>query len=360
MAPLRIGVNALYLIPGGVGGTEIYLRNLLQALAEIDHENQYFVFTNRETGADLVPAAPNFNHSPQPVNAVFRPGRLIWEQTGLPLAARRLKLDRLFNAGFTAPIFGPCPSVTVFHDLQHKRHPEHFRWFELPFWDMFLYGAAKRSAMLVAVSEATKQDLIRFYKLPASKIRVAPHGVERGFFEIQNNPDPDDPYLLCVSTLHPHKNLERLICVFAEFRKSRPEYRLVIAGLRGFHADLLQKIADEHVRLTGWIPREDLYALFRGASAFIYPSTFEGFGMPVLEAMAAGVPLASSSIEPLRSIVQSSAVLFEPEDEAGMLQAMKRITSDPSLRGTGRQRAAEFTWQAAARETLAAIIGAAP
>src|SRR5712671_2458639 len=117
MPTLRIGVNALYLIPGGVGGTEIYLRNLLQALAEIDRENEYFVFTNRETGADLVPNAPNFTHVPQQVNAAFRPARLIWEQTALPLAARRLKLDRLFNAGFTAPIVGPCPSITVFHDL---------------------------------------------------------------------------------------------------------------------------------------------------------------------------------------------------------------------------------------------------
>ena len=119
-------------------------------------------------------------------------------------------------------------------------------------------------------------------------------------------------------------------------------------------------MADEHVRLTGWIHREELYGLFRGATGFIYPSTFEGFGMPVLEAMAAGVPLATSSIEPLRSIVHSSAVLFEPDDEAGMLAAMKLITSDPSLRGAGRQRAAEFTWQSAARETLAAIIGEAP
>jgi glycosyltransferase involved in cell wall biosynthesis len=355
MPRLRIGVNALYLIPGGVGGTEIYLRNLLQALAEIDRENEYFVFTNRETGADLVPDAPNFTHAPQNVKAVVRPLRLVWEQTGLPMAARRLKLDRLFNAGFTAPIFGPCPSITVFHDLQHKRHPEHFRWFDLPFWDMFLYGAAMRSSMLVAVSEATKQDLMRFYDLPASRIRVAPHGVEHEFFDIRNEPDPNDPYLLCVSTLHPHKNLERLIRVFAEFRKIRPEYRLVIAGMRGFHTEFLERIADKHVRFTGWIAREDLYDLFRHASAFIYPSTFEGFGMPVLEAMASGLPLACSSIEPLRSIVDSSAVLFEPSDDAGMLESILTVTSDPTLRGAGRARAAEFTWQAAARETLAAI-----
>ncbi|HMC61962.1 MAG TPA: hypothetical protein VKJ01_22400, partial [Candidatus Solibacter sp.] len=123
MQPRRIGVNALYLIPGGVGGTEIYLRALLAALAEVDSANRYFVFTNRETGPDLVPSAANFTCVPQPVRAVGRPARLLWEQTALPLAALRLQLDVLLNPGFTAPLWSPCPQVTVFHDLQHKRHP---------------------------------------------------------------------------------------------------------------------------------------------------------------------------------------------------------------------------------------------
>src|ERR1700690_3151210 len=117
----RIGVNALYLIPGGVGGTEIYLRELLAALAHVDSGNEYFVFTNSETGRDLVPRQANFGWQPQAVRATSRPMRIAWEQTALPLAARRRKLDVLFNPGFTAPIATPCPCVTVFHDLQHKR-----------------------------------------------------------------------------------------------------------------------------------------------------------------------------------------------------------------------------------------------
>src|SRR5271165_3315547 len=161
---MRIGVNALYLIPGGVGGTEIYLRNLLSALARIDVQNQYFVFTNRETGADLVPAQPNFHHVPQAVRAAFRPGRMLWEQILLPLAAKRRGIDVLFNPGFTCPAFAPCPNVTVFHDLQHKRHPEYFRWFDLPFWRFFLWLAARRSRGLIAVSQATAEDLRRFYE----------------------------------------------------------------------------------------------------------------------------------------------------------------------------------------------------
>src|SRR6516165_8077368 len=177
---LRIGVNALYLIPGGVGGTEIYLRNLLSAMAEVDVTNEYFVFTNRET-RDLTPAARNFHHEPQPVSARFRPARILWEQTRLPLAAARLGLDVLFNPGFTGPAFAPCPCVTVFHDLQHKRHPEYFRWFDLPFWNLLLWVSGRRSAALISVSEATRADLLRYYGRDSA---VVHHGVSAELFEI--------------------------------------------------------------------------------------------------------------------------------------------------------------------------------
>jgi hypothetical protein len=189
----RIGVNALYLIPGGVGGTEIYLRNLLAALAEIDSQNQYVVFTNRETGSDLVPHRANFVNAPQAVSATFRPARILWEQLVLPFAARRHRLDVLLNPGFTAPLLCRCPMVTVFHDLQHKRHPEYFRWFDLPFWNFFLWASARRSRGLIAVSGATRDDLERYYGVRA---RVIHHGVERQFFEIAKSREPKD-FLLC-------------------------------------------------------------------------------------------------------------------------------------------------------------------
>src|SRR5271170_4787503 len=112
----RIGVNALYLIPGGVGGTEIYLRELLTALAAIDTSNEYFVFTNLETGAELVPQQANFHHRPQAIRARFRPARILWEQIVLPLEASRFHLDVMFNPGFTAPLGSLCHSVTTFHD----------------------------------------------------------------------------------------------------------------------------------------------------------------------------------------------------------------------------------------------------
>src|SRR5712691_11432458 len=331
-APLRIGVNALYLIPGGVGGTEIYLRSLLAALAQIDRTNRYVVFTNRETGADLVPAGENWTLAPLDVRAVNRPARILCEQTELPLEARRRRLDVLFNPGFTAPVFAPCPSVTVFHDLQHKRQPGNFRWFDLPFWRILLYASAHRSTSLLADSEATRDDLIRFYRLPPERITVAPLGVEPAFFAIAQRRRPE-PYLLAVSTLHPHKNLDRLMRAFAQFRSLHSEFQLVIAGLRGLHAKPLEELRGElklegAVRFTGWIPREELYQLFAGAYAFFYPSTFEGFGLPVLEALAAAVPTACSNIQPVSGIAGDAALQFDPADTDAILDAMKRVACD--------------------------------
>lgn len=366
MAPLRIGVNALYLIPGGVGGTEIYLRNLLAALAEVDAVNQYVIFANQETGLDLTPCRQNFHTVLQPVPASFRPARILWEQTALPFCARRHRLDVLFNPGFTAPVWCPCPQVTVFHDLQHKRHPEFFRWFDLPFWRLLLWAAARRSALLVAVSKTTAADLVRYYDIAPAKIRVIPHGVEEQFLEVgrERKTRRCEPFILSVSTLHPHKNLDRLVRVFARFRATRPEYRLVLAGLRGFHAAAVEDAIAETaltgaVRLTGWIPRAELYGLYRAAAAFIYPSLFEGFGLPVLEALAAGIPTACSDIEPLRSLAEGAALLFDPNDDEAILGAMERLLSDEALRASlaaaGPERARRYSWRTTAEATLAAL-----
>jgi glycosyltransferase involved in cell wall biosynthesis len=230
---LRIGVNALYLIPGRVGGTEIYLKGVLAALAEIDPLNHYWIFTNRETGSGLVPPRANFHERPQPVRASSRPSRILWEQTGLPLAAASERLDVLFNPGFTAPIYCSCPQVTVFHDLQHRRHPEYFRWFDLPFWRALLFASAHLSARLIAVSEATRADVLAHYRLPEAKVVTVLSGVDEVFFGIAARRRPE-PLILAVSTLHPHKNLDGLLRAFALFRRAHPEYRLVVSGLHGF------------------------------------------------------------------------------------------------------------------------------
>jgi glycosyltransferase involved in cell wall biosynthesis len=214
--PLRIGVNALYLIPGAVGGTEIYLWSLLRALAEIDDRNFYFIYVNSETAGERVVKSPRFHFVDCRVRASFRPSRILWEQTALPWRLRRDGIDVLLNPGFTMPVLFGGASVTVFHDLQHKRHPEFFRWFDLPFWNLLLWLAVVRSRSLIAVSEATAADLARFYgDRAARKIVVIPHGVDEEFFRIgerrRGGGAPADKYFLTVSTLHPHKNLGLLL-----------------------------------------------------------------------------------------------------------------------------------------------------
>ena len=364
MPPLRIGVNALYLIPGGVGGTEIYLRGLLNAFAQIDSRNQYFIFTNRETEPELVPGQPNFHMLPQRVRASFRPARILWEQIVLPVSVTRLRLDALLNTGFTAPVYCPCAAVTVFHDLQHKRHPEHFRWFDLPFWRVLLHASAHLATLLLADSDVTRADLLRYYRIPPGKVRVARLGVDPVFFGLRRAPGK---FLLTVSTLHPHKGLDSLLKAFAEFRRLRPEFRLVIAGLRGFHAEALERLRNDlglgdAIQFTGWIPRDELYGLYAGAWAFLYPSTFEGFGLPVLEALAAGIPTGCSNIEPLAGIAGEAALQFDPRDTAAIRDAMIRLVSDEALRArlatAGPRRAALFSWTTTARATLDAIVEA--
>ena len=365
--PLRIGVNALYLLPGEVGGTEIYLRGLIGALAEIDCANQYFVFTNRETDSDrapLVPKRPNFMHVRQPLSAASRPARILWEQTVLPVAAARLRLDVMLNPGFTAPLFCSCPQVTVFHDLQHMRHPEYFRRLDLPFWKFFLFWSAHVSRLVLGVSEVTARDLALYYRLPECRIRVTRLGVDPVFFTVGKRRSPE-PFLLAVSTLHPHKNLDGLLRAFMIFRRAHPEFRLVVSGVHGFFTSPLHDLRDSlglktAVDFPGWIPREDLYDLYARAWGFVYPSLFEGFGLPILEALAAGVPAACSAIEPLSGIAGDAAVQFPPRDVDAIAEAMLRITDDEALRQrlseAGPQQASQFAWTKTAEQTLAALL----
>jgi glycosyltransferase involved in cell wall biosynthesis len=367
LKPIRIGVNALYLIPGKVGGTEIYLRGLLRALSELDGRNEYFVFANRETGSDLVPKAPNFAHLPQPIRAEIRPARILWEQGALPLRAVSARLDVMLNAGFTAPLFCLCPQVTVFHDLQYKRYPEHLKQLELVAYRFLFYWSARVSRKVIADSEATARDLRWHYRLRDDKIGVVPLGVDEEFFGLGARRRPER-VLLAVSTLHAHKNLDSLLRAFAAFRRGHPDFGLVVCGMHGsvtaqLHALRASLGLTDAVEFPGWIPRSDLLDLYARAWAFVYPSLFEGFGLPVVEAMAAGVPTACSAIEPLASIAGAAALQFDPRSPRDFARALARISDDEVLRSelaaAGPRRAALFSWKATAAATLRALVDTA-
>ena len=364
---MRIGVNALYLIPGGVGGTEIFLRNLLDALSRIDRVNQYVIYTNSGTGKELVPNAPNFRQSRQRVNATLRPARILWEQTVLPFSVAADKLDVLLNGGFTAPVLAACPQVTFIHDMQYKRHPEYFRRIDLLFWNLLVGAAIRRSKRLVTISESARADIREYFQLDAA---VAPLGVEQRFFDLateRKNQEPE-PLILCVSTLHPHKNIELLLRAYSAFRNKYPSMKLVLAGMRGFHAKPVERLIEsltlsDHVTITGWIPREEIYELYSRASTLVFPSLFEGFGIPLVEAMAAGIPSICANLEPMKSNAAGAALTFEPTNVDDLTNALLRITSDAELRkelcAAGQAQAQHFRWERTAAITLHELTEAA-
>lgn len=376
---LRIGVNALYLIPGGVGGTEIYLRNLLGALAEIDRRNEYFVYLNRETGVELCPRQANFAPVETGVKASFRPGRLIWEQLRLPSHARTDKLDVLFSPGFTAPLSGRGKRVTVIHDLQHKRQPQNFGRLERMAWDWCVAQSVKTASTIITVSESSKKDILEVYGLAPSSVQVVSHGVENDFFGLKKNESygpellteaglPDSPYLLAVSTVHPHKNWVRLIEAYEAVAREEADLQLVISGLPGKSWEEVKELIagkglGERVHLLGWQPRKTLIGLFKYAEALVFPSTFEGFGMPVLEALAAGVPVACSDIGPLRELADGCASFFDPHSSDDIAAAIRGLRQDEFQRmklvTAGLDRSKNSTWQRTAQQTLAIFLEAA-
>ncbi len=359
---MRIGVNALFLIPGGVGGTEVYLRNLLAAIAKSPRSHQFVVFLNRETGDDLVPPHPAFRAVPTGVNAASRPRRILYEQTLLLRDARAANIDVLYNPGFTSPRFLPRPNVTVIHDLQHHHHPEFFSPLDLLAWRLLVWASATYSRRILTVSDASREDIHATYNVPLQHIHTAEPGVEPDFFTLGKS--AAEPLILCVSTLHPHKNIERLIDAFSLFRARHPHHRLVLAGMRGFHGDAVERRIQHHgleneITITGWISRKEILALYARAQFAVFPSTFEGFGIPVAEAMAAGVPLITSDIRPMTDIASGAALLFPPHDTAALAAAMESFADSASLRAAyasrARKRAAVFTWDRTARITLDAL-----
>ena len=364
---MRIGVNALYLVPGEVGGTEIYLRNLLIALAKIDTSNEYLIIVNAGTDAEIVPATPNFQLLRYSVNAAFRPARIVWEQAVLPFTASRYKLDVLFNPGFTAPLLVGCPQVTTIHDLQYKRHPEFFKPIDLLFWRILVWAAIQKSKLLLTPSESARKDIRAFFQKDAI---TTPLGVEQRFLDIalERKDQQTEPYLLCVSTLHPHKNIELLLRAFAQYRTIHSEISLVLAGMRGFHTKPIERLVAElnltqSVTITGWIPRDQLYELYRNARAFVFPSMFEGFGIPLVEAMAAGIPSICANVEPMISNASGAALTFDPASVEALTDCLLRITEDESLRAelsaAGILRASQFRWELTAALTLKALTEAA-
>ena len=291
------------------------------------------------------PGGPTSTACRSPFAPLRVPARILWEQAALPLAAVRHSLDVMLNPGFTAPLFAPAPRSRCFTTCSTSATPSISAGSTCRSGGSSCSGRRTFRACCWPFPPPPRPTCCSYYRLPESKVRVAPQGVDPVFFEIARRRHPE-PFLLAVSTLHPHKNLDGLLRAFAGFRRTHPEFRLVVCGLHGFSTGPLHDLRDslglrDAVDFPGWIPREDLHDLYARAWAFVYPSLFEGFGLPLLEALAAGIPTACSGIEPLPSIAGGAALEFDPLDATAMRRSHGAHRDRRGFAGApGRSRAA--------------------
>jgi glycosyltransferase involved in cell wall biosynthesis len=368
---VRIAINALYLLPGKVGGSETYIRNLVKSLSKLDSYNTYVLFINKESIGIFQESAPRLTIVPCPIRAQNRPIRILWEQFILPFQVRRHKIDVLLSAGMTSPFFCPVPSILVIFDLQHVNQPQNFSRLYLFFLKTIIYLSAKTSDGIITISEHVKKDIIQYYKIGAGKITVAHLAVNHELFfpkssdnlsSIRTKYNLPERYLLYTAALLPHKNHDRLLKAFKEIKEEMPGWKLVLTGAWDKGHDTLVSIISalglqKDVIMLGWLPFEDIPLIYRGAEIFAFPSLHEGFGLPILEAMASGVPVVCSRIEPLVEIAEDAALLVDSYDQADIARGILSVFRDKALRmkliEAGILRAKTFTWERTAIKTLA-------
>jgi glycosyltransferase involved in cell wall biosynthesis len=322
--------------------------------------------------------------------------RIIWEQTRLAGLTRRL--DLLHGLAFAAPLAATCPTVITVHDLSFIRFPELFRPFNRYYLTLVTRAAARRAACVIAVSESTRQDVIALCGVPGERVVVVPNGVTEAFCpaapaavaEFRRRKGLPERFILFLGTLEPRKNLLRLIDAYALWRHTSgtdvgaapcrrspsggaypladqpadtlPPVKLVIAGAKGwFYEQIFARVADlglaDDVLFPGFVPEEELPWWYGAAGLFVYPSLFEGFGLPVLEALACGTPVITSTASSLPEVAGDAALLVDPEDTAALADAIGRLLAEPALaarlREAGPRQAARFSWPGTAAATIA-------
>jgi glycosyltransferase involved in cell wall biosynthesis len=371
---MRIAIDA-HSVGAQLGGNETYAVNLIEALAEIDQQNHYTLYVTKPEALDrFAHRWPNFA-----VRRTVPHTPLVRIPLTLSRELRRHPVDVL-HVQYTAPPFAPCPVVTTIHDLAFEHLPETFNrrsWMQLR---MTVRYTARRAAQIITVSEYSRQDIIRTYGIAAGLISVTPEAAAQSFKRVTDETELrrvretygiERNYILSLCSIQPRKNLVRLIAAYSLLRRLQPEGKLpqlVLAGKRGWLENETLRVAQQDglstdIRFTGYVPDGDLNGLYSGASCFVYPSYFEGFGLSILEAMKCGTPVIAGDRTSIPEVAGEAALLFDPFDVNCLVESLKRILSDSRLRAElsakGLQRASEFSWQTTARLTLAAYEKAA-
>ncbi len=368
--PLRIGLNALFLVPGETGGMETYARRLLPALAEARPELEFVAFVGSEARERLGEQAfgDGIRLVGTQARTALRPRRVFVEQTVLPRLARRAGIDVLHSLGTTAPARPGTASVATIHDVIYATHPEaHTRLMRLGM--RVLAPLAARSVdRIIAPSEATARSIVEHLGVPPERIDVVysagglPPGPATEEAELRRRFDLGrSPFVLSVSARRPHKNLHRLLEAFSRVAHE-PAPLLVLPGYRTpFEGEVVATVERlglrDRVRTLGWVRDEDLEGLYAAAACFVFPSLAEGFGQPVLEAMQRGLPVACSRASSLPEVGGEAVLYFDPLRVDAIRESIETLLEDPELfdrlSAAGRERAGEFSWERTARETAA-------
>jgi glycosyltransferase involved in cell wall biosynthesis len=362
---MKIGIDGRALLSLQKTGVENYIFNLIKGLARIDKKNKYVIYLHKESGG----LAREF-----PANFSFRALKFpfLWTQIRLPIDFLFEKPDIFFFPAHSMPFLGRSKAVVVIQDLAFLHLPEIYPLNERIRLSLLTKNAIKKATHIIAISESTKKDILKFYSIPSAKISVIYHGYDEEVFKpnptekivkIKQKYKLKNPYIIFLATLHKH-SLERLIKAFYLLKKKKFPQKLVLVGKPGWlYRDLLDLIKKldlkKEIILPGYVPIADVPLLLQGAEAFVFPSLYEGFGLPVLEAMACGVPVIASSVASIPEIVDDVGILINPYNVKEMAEVMEKIIKNPTLsqklRKKGLKKAKLFSWRKCIQETLKII-----
>ncbi len=365
---MRIGIDATSLSPQPVGVGN-YIINLIRSLNNLDTEHQFIVFAQQGKRA-LFDISDESNLEWILVTDKSPAIRLVWEQAVFPGLLRRSGVDLLHSLHYTRPVNLPCKSVVTFHDMTFFLFPHLHTRAKRLFFPLATRISARMADGLIADSESTRQDAIHLLKIDPGKIFTVPLGVDDKFHPISVPAPLEDVrqkyglpqrFILYVGLVEPRKNLPHLLQAYKILIEGGGNLSLVIVGRFGWkYHRVLGQIEElglkENIHFTGYVSVQDLPMVYNLADVFVYPSTYEGFGLPPLEAMACGTPVITSAVSSMPEHVGDAGILVPPEDVQALAQAMDDVLTNESLKNRlarrGPRQASQFTWDRTARETL--------